>query len=361
MTLQITWALLTMLATIPEAEQLRVHDKKESKQLVRSATDRLAHSRRAHPPVHRVVVDAATGAHLPVTEIWEDLVSPLLGQVCTLRVRFEGVSVRDHHDGIDRPSDSAADPHVLECSIKAIFDGLLELKDIYPDDAEDVAVASSRVENLSDEIKQIKKEKKRLRKRSRTLGSLISVGDKKPITLPRRRVTQRNAPRFSPSYLRLPNRGGKIKTTLRTGEAAPGKSRDCSRAPRVRSAPDGTYDKQQYAEEGPSGYRRREREAKLEREELRDRRGNILRAYRDELAHARHELSLSLPRGFELPDRPPKMFDVVALIEWVGWDHAVDLPTLIIKGKLLSSGKLGLFPNSHQTRPEALLPAEPPL
>ena len=202
---------------------------------------------------------------------------------------------------------------------------------------------------------------KRERRNRRPPGSLISVGGGGSLTLPGPRVTQRYAPRFSPSYLRHPSRGGKIKVTLRIGGASPSRSRDCSRSPRARALPDGTHEEQEYAEEGRSGYRRREREAKQEREELRDRRSRILRGYRDELAYARHELSLSLPRGFELPDKPPKTFDVVALIDWVGWDHAADLPTLIIRGKLLSSDKLGLSPNSHQTPPEGVLPERPPL
>ena len=361
MTLRITWALLAMLATFPDADQLRVHDKKESKQLFRAAVDRLARLRRTHPPVHRVVVDPATGAHLPFTEIWEDPNSPLRGQVCTLRVRLEGVRLRDEHYVSGRPLDSAADraasgPHVLECSVKAIFDGLLELKDIYPEEAEDVSVALSRVEELYEEIKHIKKEKKRERRNRRPPGSLISVGGGGSLTLPGPRVTQRYAPRFSASYLRHPNRGGKIKVTLRIGGASPSRSRDCSRSPRARALPDGTYEQQEYAEEGRSGYRRREREAKQEREELRDRRSRILSGYRDELAYARHELSLSLPRGFELPDKPPKTFEVVTLIDWVGWDHAVDLPTLIINGKLLSSDRLGLSPYSALTPPKRGLP-----
>ncbi len=122
--------------------------------------------------------------------------------------------------------------------------------------------------------------------------------------------------------------------------------------------PDGALEGQEYPEERGSGYRRREREAKQEREELRDRRSRILRGYRDELAHARHELSLSLPRGFELPDKPPKTFDIVALIDWVGWDHAADLPTLIISGKLLSSDSLGLSSDSYSTRLKRGPPAD---
>lgn len=366
MTLRITWALLATLATFPDAGQLRVHDKKESKQLLRAAVDRLARVRRSHPPVHRVVVDPATGAHLPFIEIWEDPNSPLRGQVCTLRVRFQGLRLRDEHDGSGHPLDSAADraasgAYVLECSVKAIFDGLLELKDAYPDEAEDLSVASSRVEELDEEIKHIKKEKKRERKIRHRPRSLISVGGGGALPLPGPRVTRRNAPQFSPSSLHQPSRGGKIKVSLRIGEASPGNSRDCSRSPRVRALPDGAYEEQEYVEERGSGYRRREREAKLEREDLRDRRSRVLRGYRDELADARHELSLSLPRGFELPEKPPKTFDVVALIDWVGWDHAADLPTLIIRGKLLSSDRLGLSPNSHLTPPEGVLPEKPPL
>ncbi len=365
MTLRIAWPLLAMFATFPDAGQLRVHDKKESKQLLRAAVDRLARVRRSHPAVHRLVVDPATGAHVPLNKIWEDPDSPLHGQVCTLRVRLEAVRLRDEHDGSGRPLDSAADraasgPYVLDCSVKAIFDGLLELKDTYPDEAEDVSVASSRVQELNDEIKQIKREKKRQRKKRHAPGSLLGVGGRGPVTLSGPLVTRRYAPRFSPSYLRHPGRGPRIDIVPRTGEGSPGRSPDCTRPPGTRALPDGALVGQEYAEERGSGYRRREREAKQEREELRDRRSSILRGYRDELAHARHELSLSVPRGFELPEKPPKTLDVVALVDWVGWDHAADLPTLIIKGKLLSSDRLGLSPDSDLTPPTRGLPETPP-